>query len=282
MATEGTGASCARDLGQGWKISPSIEIAPGENRLLADIAGPGAIQQIWCVVSNVRWRNLILRIYWDDQEQPSVECPLGDFFAMGWNRFAQVSSLAVCVNPGRAFNCYWEMPFRKRARITLENRDPGRAGHPLLPDQLHADRGARGRGLLPRAVPAHEPAALQAGLHHPRRRDGAGPVRRHLHGLGRQQRRLVGRGRDQVLHGRRRRVPDDLRHRHRGLLLRRLQLRRRRDRPEHDQRLPRVHHALRRPAAGAPARRHLPVADSASACTAGTSWTRSASPRICG
>ena len=204
MATEGTGASCARDLGQGWKISPSIEIAPGEDRLLADIAGPGAIQQIWCVVSNVRWRNLILRIHWDDQEQPSVECPLGDFFAMGWNRFAQISSLAVCVNPGRAFNCYWQMPFREaRAHQPREPRSR-RAGDPLLPDQLHADRGARGRGLLPRAVPADEPAALQAGLHHPRGRDGAGAVCRHLHGLGRQQRRLVGRRRDQVLHGRRR------------------------------------------------------------------------------
>ena len=64
---------------------------------------------------------MILRIYWDDQEQPSVECPVGDFFCSGWNRFAQVSSLAVCVNPGRAFNCYWEMPFRKAARITIEN-----------------------------------------------------------------------------------------------------------------------------------------------------------------
>ena len=71
-----------------------------------------------------RWRDLILRIYWDDQEHPSVEAPLGDFFACGWDQYAQVSSLAVCVNPGRAFNCYWEMPFRSRARITLENRDP--------------------------------------------------------------------------------------------------------------------------------------------------------------
>jgi hypothetical protein len=129
MATEGTGAIHARGLGvdgtgRGWKVSPSIQIAEGEKRLLGDIEGPGAIQQFWIVVSNVRWRNLILRIHWDDQEQPSVESPLGDFFACGWNRFAQVSSLAVCVNPGRAFNCYWEMPFRKRARITLENRDP--------------------------------------------------------------------------------------------------------------------------------------------------------------
>lgn len=129
MAVEGTGAIHARGLGadgtgRGWKVSPSIEIAAGEKRLLCDIEGPGAIQQIWCVVSNVRWRNLILRIHWDDQERPSVESPLGDFFACGWNRFAQISSLAVCVNPGRAFNCYWEMPFRKRARVTLENRDP--------------------------------------------------------------------------------------------------------------------------------------------------------------
>jgi hypothetical protein len=120
MATEGTGAACARDLGQGWKISPSIHIQPGEDRVLADIEGPGAMQQIWMTPTG-RWRFSILRIYWDDQEQPSVECPVGDFFACGWNRYAQVSSLAVCVNPGSAFNCYWEMPFRKRCRITMTN-----------------------------------------------------------------------------------------------------------------------------------------------------------------
>jgi hypothetical protein len=123
-ATEGTGAKHARGLGQGWKISPSIRIEAGEDRVLADIEGSGAIQQIWVTPANVRWRDLILRIYWDGQEQPSVEAPLGDFFACGWNQYAQVSSLAICVNPGRAFNCYWEMPFHSRARITLENRDP--------------------------------------------------------------------------------------------------------------------------------------------------------------
>ncbi|HEV7418035.1 MAG TPA: glycoside hydrolase family 172 protein, partial [Tianweitania sediminis] len=124
MANEGTGAECARGLGQGWKVSPSIRIEAGEMRVLADIEGPGAIQQIWLTTANLRWRDLILRIYWDDQEHPSVEAPVGDFFCSGWNRFAQVTSLAVCVNPGRAFNCYWQMPFRKRARITIENRDP--------------------------------------------------------------------------------------------------------------------------------------------------------------
>ena len=122
-ATEGTGASPARGMGVGWKVSPSINIASGENRTLAEIDGPGAIQQIWCTVSGGRWRNLILRMYWDDQPHPSVECPIGDFFANGWESYAHVNSLAVCVNPGRAFNCYWEMPFRKRARITLENID---------------------------------------------------------------------------------------------------------------------------------------------------------------
>ncbi len=123
MATEGTGAEPARNLGRGWKVSPSVLVEPGETRVLADIEGPGAIQQIWCVVSNIPWRDLILRIHWDGQDAASVECPLGDFFACGWNRFAQVSSLAVCVNPGRAFNCYWQMPFRARARVTLENRN---------------------------------------------------------------------------------------------------------------------------------------------------------------
>jgi hypothetical protein len=124
MATEGTGASCARGPGQGWKVSPSIRIEPGEVRTLAEIEGPGAIQQVWITTGNLRWRDLILRVYWDGQDHPSVECPLGDFFCSGWNQFAQVTSLAVCVNPGRAFNCYWEMPFRQSARITLENRDP--------------------------------------------------------------------------------------------------------------------------------------------------------------
>ena len=102
MATEGTGAVPGRDLGQGWKISPSVEIAPGEVFTLGEVEGPGAIQQILMTVSDAPWRNLILRIHWDGQERPSVECPLGDFFANGWEVYAPVNSLALCVNPGRA------------------------------------------------------------------------------------------------------------------------------------------------------------------------------------
>ena len=82
---------------------------------LAEITGPGAIQQIWMTPSpldKTRWS--ILRIYWDDEAEPSVECPLGDFFACGLGQVCQISSLPVCVNPGSAFNCYWQMPFHKK------------------------------------------------------------------------------------------------------------------------------------------------------------------------
>jgi hypothetical protein len=124
LATEGLSSNAARDLGPGWKISPAVRIPSGESFEVADISGPGSIQQIWMTykapgVGNARF--LILRIYWDGQEHPSVEAPLGDFFASGWGPFGQVSSLAVCVNPANAFNCYWEMPFRRRCRITIEN-----------------------------------------------------------------------------------------------------------------------------------------------------------------
>lgn len=112
--------SPARELGQGWKVRPYIIIKPGEVAVLADIKAAGAIQQIWMTPTGP-WRASILRMYWDDSPHPSVECPVGDFFACGWNKYAQVSSLAVCVNPGSAFNCYWEMPFRKRCLITMTN-----------------------------------------------------------------------------------------------------------------------------------------------------------------
>jgi hypothetical protein len=122
MSTDGAAAGCARDLGQGWKVSPFVVIKPGESFELADIAGPGAIQQLWMTGPNVAfWRYFILRIYWDGQETPSVECPMGDFFACGWGRYAPVASLPVCVNPASACNCYWEMPFHKHCRITLTN-----------------------------------------------------------------------------------------------------------------------------------------------------------------
>ena len=124
MATEGTGKNAARELGQGWKVSPSVRIKARSTFTLAEIAGPGAIQQIWMTPAPLdKTRFNILRFYWDDEAEPSVEVPLGDFFACGWGKYCQINSLAVCVNPGSAFNCYWNMPFRKKAKITMENLD---------------------------------------------------------------------------------------------------------------------------------------------------------------
>jgi hypothetical protein len=112
--------NAARDLGVGWKVNPYVQIKPGQTFTLAEIEGPGAIQHIWMTPTG-NWRFTILRIYWDDENEPSVECPVGDFFGQGWNTYAQLTSLPVCVNPGSAFNCYWPMPFRKKCRITMEN-----------------------------------------------------------------------------------------------------------------------------------------------------------------
>lgn len=117
---DGSAREAARELGRGWKVNPYIRIQPNETFEIADIDGPGVIQHIWMTPTGL-WRDVILRIYWDRQEVPSVESPVGDFFASTWNRYAQLSSLAVCVNPGSAFNCYWQMPFQSHCRITLEN-----------------------------------------------------------------------------------------------------------------------------------------------------------------
>ena len=119
---EGSAKNAARDLGTGWKVNPYTVMEPGDVLTLGEIEGSGIIRHIWMTPTGNQWRNQILRIYWDGSDVPAVECPIGDFFACGWGEYAQVSSLQVCVNPGRAFNSYWLMPFRKGAKFTLENR----------------------------------------------------------------------------------------------------------------------------------------------------------------
>jgi hypothetical protein len=110
----------AQDLGKGWKVNPFIEVLGGETINIAEIEGPGAIQHIWMTPTG-NWRFSVLRFYWDDEKEPSIEVPVGDFFGMAFNEFAQLTSMAVTVNPGSAFNCWWKMPFRRKARITIEN-----------------------------------------------------------------------------------------------------------------------------------------------------------------
>jgi hypothetical protein len=122
MASEGVASRAAADLGRGWKVNPYVIIEPKKTFTLGEITGQGSIQHIWMTPTG-NWRFSIIRMYWDDEKEPSVEAPVGDFFAMGWGKYAPLSSLAVCVNPGSAFNSYWPMPFRKKAKITMENLD---------------------------------------------------------------------------------------------------------------------------------------------------------------
>jgi D-arabinan exo alpha-(1,3)/(1,5)-arabinofuranosidase (non-reducing end) len=122
MATLENGSAhyAARELGQGWKVNPFVTIKSKETFTMAEIAGPGAIQHIWMTPTG-NWRYSILRFYWDDETEPSVEVPVGAFFGAGWSPYAHLNSLMVTVNPGSAFNCYWAMPFRKKCKITMTN-----------------------------------------------------------------------------------------------------------------------------------------------------------------
>jgi hypothetical protein len=117
-------SAAASDLGQGWKVRPFLKPRAGETVTLMDADGPGVIQHIW-MATETNWlgngRACVLRFYWDGEETPSVEVPMTDFFAVGHDLFARVNSLAVIVNPASALNCYWPMPFRKRAKVTFTN-----------------------------------------------------------------------------------------------------------------------------------------------------------------
>lgn len=117
---QGVSGNQARELGVGWKVNPYVYIEGGKTVTLAEIPGPGAVQHIWMTPTG-NWRFSILRIYWDDEKEPSVEVPVGDFFGMGWGEYAHLNSLPITVNPGSAFNSYWVMPFRRKCKITMEN-----------------------------------------------------------------------------------------------------------------------------------------------------------------
>ena len=114
--------NAASMLGAGWKVRPCITLEPETTTALTDIEGPGIIQHIWITVHPKAYRDTVLRMYWDDEDTPSVEVPLGDFFCNGHGLRCNVNSLPVAVNPSGGFNSYWPMPFRARARITIENQ----------------------------------------------------------------------------------------------------------------------------------------------------------------
>lgn len=121
----GSAKYAAQKLGKGWKVNPYIDIAPGATFTLGESVGPGVIRHMWMTIGGgVDYRSAILRMYWDGEASPSVETPVGDFFASGWGRNNEpsINSQVIAVNPGSGLNSFWPMPFRKRFRMTLENR----------------------------------------------------------------------------------------------------------------------------------------------------------------
>jgi hypothetical protein len=116
-----------RGLGQGWKVQPWIGIPAGKSADIMDAAGPGVIRHIWISMEEMflpHMRNLILRIWWDGEAEPSVECPVADFFCCSWNKYQNIDSQLVAVNSSGGFNCFFPMPFRRHVRVSVHNDSP--------------------------------------------------------------------------------------------------------------------------------------------------------------
>lgn len=149
----------ARDLGPGWKMSPCIALDAGETATLMDHDGPGVIRHIWVTLSADYYRNVIVRIYWDGQDEPSVECPIGDLFCCSWNARQKILAQPVNVNPDGGMNMYFPMPFHEHVRITVENDAPSNLSHffytidytlePVEPDALYFHAQWRRTNPLP-------------------------------------------------------------------------------------------------------------------------------------
>jgi hypothetical protein len=122
---DATAAGQATEPGGSRSSRPYVWVQPGESFTLGEVDGPGVIQHIWMSVTG-DWRTSIFRMYWDDEAHPSVESPVGDFFAQGWGEYVHISSMPVSVNPGSGFNSFWPKPFRQRARLTFTNLDSER------------------------------------------------------------------------------------------------------------------------------------------------------------
>lgn len=127
----GKGGTAVGELGKSRKGKAFLDLEAGKETVLADIAGPGVIHHIWITVQDSSpagefvLRDLVLRMYWDGNPHPAVETPLGDFFCCGFSAKCQVNSLPIVVAPYGGFNSFFPMPFRKHARITVENQHGG-------------------------------------------------------------------------------------------------------------------------------------------------------------
>ncbi len=119
----GSAGKASSNLGAGRKGAPARDMKPGESVQLCDIAGPGTIRHIWvtCNHKPEDLRSFVIRVWYDDQEHPSVECPLGDFFGMAHGKVMPYHSAVHSVGPSAGMNLWLPMPFAKRVKITCTN-----------------------------------------------------------------------------------------------------------------------------------------------------------------
>ncbi len=119
----GTGGQAASKLGVGRKGSPSRNMKPGETVTLCDIQGPGTIRHIWITTRGTPdiLRGCVVRAFWEGQENPSIECPLGDFMGFAHGKVTAYQSAVHSVGPKAGMNFWLPMPFTKRARLTFSN-----------------------------------------------------------------------------------------------------------------------------------------------------------------
>jgi len=124
----GKGGMAASHLGKGRKGAPAKWLKAGQTVQLCDIKGPGIIRHIWVggAKSPEDCRAIVIRAYWDNQQHPGIECPLGDFFGFAHGRNVPYHSIAHSSDDGGARNIWLPMPFTKRARITLTNETRAR------------------------------------------------------------------------------------------------------------------------------------------------------------
>ena len=156
--------NCASMLGTGWKVKPCIDLPPNSRTTLADIEGPGAIRHIWITVTEKAYRDCILRMWWDGEDTPSVEVPLGDLFCNGHAMRVNINSIPIAVNPSGGFNSYWPMPFKKSALIEIENESNENIGGFFyqidfelddVPDDIAYFHAHWRRAITPIESPAH-------------------------------------------------------------------------------------------------------------------------------
>ncbi|MBN2308952.1 MAG: DUF2961 domain-containing protein [Candidatus Hydrogenedentes bacterium] len=112
------------DGGQAGRVTQLMGVGPGATETLMDLAGPACITHIWMTTAKNDYRRIVLRMYWDGESEPSVEAPLADFFGVGHNHRAPERPFAtacLAVAPNNGYNCYFPMPFRHAARVTVTN-----------------------------------------------------------------------------------------------------------------------------------------------------------------